>query len=139
MSRSPRSPPVVADATDDEAVFAVVTEEVPPPSERRRRAGNSLQSLAVPSSELIGSSDDGPPPSPSPRDKDDEHERAVSMLQQRGSSGWDVAGDPGGRRAIIPIEGSSVRQEQQQQPQVEQMNGNTLFTRARQLPAEVTL
>jgi len=45
-------------------------------------------------------------------------------------------GDPGGRRAIIPVESSSARREQQQQQQAEQMNGKALSTQARQLPAE---
>ena len=49
--------------------------------------------------------------------------------------------DLGGHRVIDPVESSSTWQEQQQQQQqqAEQMNGNALSTRARQLPAEVTL
>jgi hypothetical protein len=79
MSRCPCFPPVVADAADDEVVFVVGVgmEEVPPPLERTRRARNSLQSPVVPSSESIGSSDDGIPPSPSSCDDDDKHECTV--------------------------------------------------------------
>ena len=94
MSRCPRSPPVVADTTNDEAAFAVGvgTEEVPPPSERTRCAWNSLQSSAALSSELIGSSDDRTPPSPFPHDDDDKHECTVvdvmtTRIEQVGCGG----------------------------------------------------
>ncbi len=153
LSGCPRSPPVVADAANDEEAFAVGVgmEEVPPPSERTRCARNSLQSPAAPSSESIGSSDDGPPPSPSPRDDDNEHEHAVIDVAttriERVGCGWgghaahqdEDVGGPGGRRAIVTVERSSARREQQQQQQAERMNGNALSTRARQLPAVVTL
>ena len=143
VSGCPQSPPVV----DDEAAFAVGvgTEEVPLPSERTRRAKNSLQSPAAPSSELIGSSDDGPPPSPSPPRQRrrtrvrccrcrDSKDRAGGMRQGRRTMGaamphtkmlWE---DPGGCRAIVPVESSSAWREQHQWQQAERMNGNALST-----------